>query len=98
MKLKALREKAIAGMKSLPEGNTARRAELQRIAEGLNHIRTEKPVSFHEALQLLWLYALLAGVINYGRLDDFRTTAVGVHSSRRSAAAPASRAWSSTKV
>ncbi len=27
--------------------------------------------AFHEALQLFWLYALLAGVINYGRLDDF---------------------------
>lgn len=67
----ALREKAIAGMQALPEGSTARRAELQRIAEGLAHIRTEKPDTFHEALQLLWLYALLAGVINYGRLDDF---------------------------
>mgnify|MGYP001218807865 CR=1 FL=1 len=48
----------------------ARRAQLLRMAEGLRAVESEKPVHFHEALQLFWLYALLAGVINYGRLDD----------------------------
>ena len=67
----ALREKALSQMAELSESNIKRRAELQRIADGLAHIRTETPRTFHEALQLLWLYALLAGVINYGRLDDF---------------------------
>ena len=67
----ALREKALAQMETLPEGNMQRREELRRMADALAHIRTETPRTFHEALQLFWLYALLAGVINYGRLDDF---------------------------
>ena len=48
-----------------------RRTELLRIRESLLWIRSHKPQTFHQALQLFWLYALLAGVINYGRLDDF---------------------------
>lgn len=48
-----------------------RRKELERMAEGLAWIRSERPRTFHEALQLFWLFALLAGVINYGRLDDY---------------------------
>ena len=47
-----------------------RKNELLRIADGLKNIAEDKPEHFHEALQLFWLYALLAGVINYGRLDD----------------------------
>lgn len=45
--------------------------ELERIVEGLENIKYDKPKTFHEAMQLFWLYALLAGVINYGRLDDY---------------------------
>ena len=63
-----LREKALAQMEAQ---SGQRRRELERIADGLAWVRTEAPRTFHEALQLLWLYALLAGVINYGRLDDF---------------------------
>ncbi|MCB7251042.1 hypothetical protein LI229_13195, partial [[Ruminococcus] torques] len=33
-------------------------------------IRTERPKSFHQAMQLFWLYATMASVINYGRMDD----------------------------
>lgn len=48
-----------------------RRAELETIWQSLEHIKQERPpASFHQALQLFWLYSLLAGVINYGRLDD----------------------------
>lgn len=47
-----------------------REKELQRIEDSLLHIQKQKPTTFHQALQLFWLYALLAGVINYGRLDD----------------------------
>ena len=66
-----LREKALKQMEELPESEGKRKKELQRIADGLAKVRTEKPETFHEALQLFWLYALHAGVINYGRLDDF---------------------------
>ena len=47
-----------------------RKKELLKIEAGLKHIRHHKPETFHEALQLFWLFALLSGVINYGRLDD----------------------------
>lgn len=47
-----------------------RRGELLRMARSLRRIKKEPPQTFHEAVQLVWLYALLAGVINYGRLDD----------------------------
>lgn len=48
----------------------ARKKELLRMDEALKTIQTEPPSTFMEALQLFWLYALLAGVINYGRMDD----------------------------
>ncbi|MDR2375799.1 MAG: pyruvate formate lyase family protein, partial [Treponema sp.] len=44
--------------------------ELEAIRDALVHIKEGPPRTFLEALQLFWLYALLAGVINYGRLDD----------------------------
>lgn len=66
-----LREMAEKQLEETPEDNKKRRKELKRMADVLGKIRTEKPETFHEALQLFWLYALLAGVINYGRLDDF---------------------------
>ncbi|MEA4854309.1 MAG: pyruvate formate lyase family protein [Christensenella sp.] len=48
-----------------------RKKELETMRAGLRKVREEKPETFHEAMQLFWLYALLAGVINYGRLDDY---------------------------
>lgn len=45
--------------------------ELKTMYDGLEKVKTDKPETFHEALQLFWLFALLAGVINYGRLDDY---------------------------
>jgi len=48
----------------------ARENGRHKIAAGLIKISQNKPETFHEAIQLFWLYALLAGVINYGRLDD----------------------------
>lgn len=45
--------------------------QLKRMVSDLKKIRLDRPETFSEALQLLWLYVLLAGVINYGRLDDF---------------------------
>lgn len=48
-----------------------RKAQLEEMARVLETISHEKPKTFPEALQLFWLYALMAGCINYGRLDDF---------------------------
>lgn len=47
-----------------------RRTELELICASLSAIRSQPPKTFHQAIQLIWLYALLAGCINYGRLDD----------------------------
>ncbi|MDD7281459.1 MAG: pyruvate formate lyase family protein, partial [Erysipelotrichaceae bacterium] len=43
--------------------------DLNLMKEDLIYIREHKPSTFHQALQLFWLYALCAGCINYGRLD-----------------------------
>ena len=47
-----------------------RQKELDMMRNDLKHIRSAKPETFHQALQLIWVYALAAGCINYGRLDD----------------------------
>lgn len=44
-------------------------AELQAMSAVLEHITIGRPTTFREGAQLLWLYALVAGVVNYGRLD-----------------------------
>ena len=44
--------------------------DLKVIVESLRVIREEPPKTFHQAIQIVWLYAILAGIINYGRLDD----------------------------
>ncbi len=48
----------------------ARRKDLSLMEEDLRYIKENKPATFHQALQLFWIYALCAGVINYGRMDD----------------------------
>lgn len=55
----------------MPHSSPERQKELERIDNGLEKIKAGKPETFHEAMQLIWLYALLSGVINYGRLDDY---------------------------
>lgn len=55
----------------MASANMKRQKELERICQALENIKEKKPSTFHEAMQLFWLFALLAGVINYGRLDDY---------------------------
>jgi len=47
----------------------ARAAELARVAASLEAVAARAPVTLREALQLSWLYSLVAGVHNYGRMD-----------------------------
>ncbi|MBQ9188024.1 MAG: pyruvate formate-lyase [Clostridia bacterium] len=42
-----------------------------RLSVALNKIAHEKPDTFLEAIQLAWLYSLISGVLNYGRMDDY---------------------------
>ena len=55
----------------MASANMKRQKELEHICQALENIKEKKPGTFHEAMQLFWLFALLAGVINYGRLDDY---------------------------
>jgi pyruvate-formate lyase len=43
--------------------------EYLTIAGILEKLPSEKPASFREALQLHWLFALISGTVNYGRMD-----------------------------
>lgn len=48
---------------------SARRFRL--IAESLRHIADQPPRTYHQAVQLFWLYALVALPRNYGRMDVY---------------------------
>mgnify|MGYP000902496396 FL=1 len=61
-------------LEKIPSANTERKKELDLMFKDLDAIREEPPHTFHQALQLFWIYALCAGVINYGRLDDILGT------------------------
>ena len=63
-----LKEKAL---EQSEKEDGARKKELKEMAAVLEKIKKNPPETFPEALQLLWLYAMLSGVINYGRLDDY---------------------------
>ena len=41
------------------------------VAEILEKITTSKPENLREAIQLVWIYSILAGAMNYGRMDVF---------------------------
>lgn len=61
---KELVKEAMAGTDS-----AERKADLELMYGSLDYIKENKPETFHQALQLFWIYALCAGVINYGRMD-----------------------------
>jgi pyruvate-formate lyase len=48
-----------------------RASELYHLAEVLEKNVTSKPESFYEALQLSWLYTLMCGSLELGRMDVF---------------------------
>lgn len=55
---------------AMAKADTDRLRDLTIMLEDLCVIKEEPPHTFHQALQLFWIYSLVAGVINYGRLDD----------------------------
>ncbi len=52
------------------DADPLRKKQLEQMIKDLYAIREEPPKTFTQALQLFWLYALVSGCINYGRLDD----------------------------
>ena len=59
-----------AAKSQMEDATPKRREELVGMARDLEAIKHGRPQTFAQALQLFWLYALLAGCINYGRMDD----------------------------
>lgn len=53
------------------EEKEKRRKELEEMSESLVRITREKPQGLRDAIQLFYLYALISGVVNYGRMDVF---------------------------
>jgi pyruvate-formate lyase len=51
--------------------NSGWKCELMEMANILEKIIISKPVTFREALQLSWIYTLISGVVNYGRMDVY---------------------------
>jgi len=49
----------------------ADREDMDRIITSLKNIATRKPATFHEALQLCYLYSAMSGAYNYGRMDEY---------------------------
>lgn len=50
--------------------NPQEKANLEEMALSLDNISCGKPETLREAIQLMWLYILLSGTYNYGRIDD----------------------------
>ena len=48
-----------------------RRKQMDRLLEALIQIEHKKPNTMISAMQLAWLYSSLAGVVNFGRMDDY---------------------------
>jgi len=48
-----------------------REAELRAMADALESNLERPPQTFHEAMQLAWIYALQSGTWNYGRMDVY---------------------------
>lgn len=51
--------------------DTDRCQHLVLLMSELAAIRNDKPATFIQGIELSWLYSLCAGVVNYGRMDDY---------------------------
>lgn len=49
----------------------SRHQELLSMADDLDHLIVSRPESLAQAMQLSWLYTLLSGAVNHGRMDIY---------------------------
>ena len=54
---------------AMADADSERMKEVVQMKADLVYLLDHKPETFRQALQLMWLFALCAGCINYGRLD-----------------------------
>ena len=53
------------------ERDPMRAGELETMARALRNIASERPETLREAIQLSWLYTIISGSLNYGRMDVY---------------------------
>ncbi len=51
--------------------DSLRRKQLENIADACANVAVRKPETLLEAIELSWIYSLLSGTMNYGRMDDY---------------------------
>jgi pyruvate-formate lyase len=56
---------------TLQEQDSSVTKELYRMAAALEKVAFQKPETLMEAIQLSWLYSIISGAINYGRMDMY---------------------------
>ncbi|MFW5727898.1 MAG: pyruvate formate lyase family protein [Spirochaetia bacterium] len=62
---------AQAAEQAAATGDTERKEQLKRIEYSLQEICTAAPKTMHAALQLVWIYGIMAPVIEFGRYDEY---------------------------
>lgn len=62
-------QRQIELIEQISTSDPKRQKNLNLMKSDLAFLCEHKPQTFHQALQLFWLYALCAGCINYGRMD-----------------------------
>jgi len=62
---------AQAEIEAAGAADTTLKDQLQSISKTLARLPHHPPATFREALQIFWLYALLSGTWNYGRMDVY---------------------------
>lgn len=63
----------LAGQLKEKTDDEGRKKELQLMQESLERLANGAPKTFQDALQLVHLYTLIAGSINFGRMDEYLT-------------------------
>ncbi len=60
-----------ASIKATEAKDETIKVRFDNIADSLKHIATDAPKTYHQAIQLFWLYTLIALPKNYGRMDIY---------------------------
>ena len=51
--------------------NDSRKRQLTLLKETLTHIKNAPPETLYQGVQLMYLYSVLSGSVNYGRMDEY---------------------------
>ncbi|MDD6210195.1 MAG: pyruvate formate lyase family protein [Bacteroidales bacterium] len=51
--------------------DSARKKQLVQLGAALKHIKSNAPETLYQGVQLMYLYSVLTGSVNYGRMDEY---------------------------